>query len=207
MATTVIIPVRNEEKTIGRIVRTFNRFPETKGNVYVGIDADTTDTTIDQITNNGGSFITTGTQGKGQVVSRALEIIQLYKAKISDRIILCDGDYTGLRPQHIYRLMSRTNRGMVIGIPDWPLCEVPAHVTMAWPRVSGFRYLPWKLIPADAHGYLLETQINLAAIKERVPIKLIPMFGLKSPFQWPLTEQRMTELLRDQEWGKENGIL
>jgi glycosyltransferase involved in cell wall biosynthesis len=205
--TTVIIPARNEEKTIGAIVRTFQEYAPTAGNVYVAIDADTTDSTVDEVKAAGGTPITgMGMRGKGQVVARALTIVACGGPMLSSRIILCDADYTGLTVKHINDLL-KPNRGMVIGVPDWPDVEVPEHVIHAWPRVSGFRCLDWPLIPDDAHGYLLETQLNLRAVRYRTQIKQVYMEGLKSPFQWPLSDQRMAELLRDREWGLRNGVL
>lgn len=204
--TTVIIPARNEAKTIGAIVKVFNRIPETRGRIYVGIDGQTTDNTSEEVWANGGCALHTGQLGKGQVVRRVLTmLLDNRPTNLSDRIILCDGDYTGLRPYHIIKI--RSHEGMVIGVPDWPTDAVPQHVINSWPRVSGFRYLPHTLIPKDAHGYLLETQINLAAIKAGVPVRMIPMYGLKSPFQWPLTEKRMAEHQRDKKWGEKHGIL
>ena len=205
VGTTVIIPVRNEVKTIGSIVRVFDRHPETHGQVFVAIDAHTHDGTTKEVWDNGGCAFWTGKHGKGEVVFAAVDMLRRSKL-ISDRIILCDGDYTGLRTYHVERIMSRP--GMVIGVPDWPVIDgLPNHVTEAWPRISGFRYLPQYLIPEDAHGYLLETQINLKAIANNVRVRMLPMFGLKSPFQWPMTEQRMAALEADRAWGKEHGVL
>lgn len=205
MATTVIIPARNEVKTVGAIVNAFSRVPETRGQVYVGIDADTNDGTTNEVWANGGCTISLGERGKGQVVRSTLALLRREK-ELTDRIILCDADYTGFRPFHIHRILRRST-GLAIGVPDWPTGKMPPHVIRSWPRVSGFRHLPWRLIPDNAHGYLLETQINLAAIEADETSQLLLMPGLKAPFQWPLTPKRMTELLRDQKWGREHGIL
>jgi hypothetical protein len=96
---------------------------------------------------------------------------------------------------------------MIIGVPDYPDIDVPAHVINAWHRVSGFRCLPWTMIPHDAHGYLLESQLNLIAVRRRLPILSLFMPGLKAPFTWPFTDRRLRELQRDQRWGKTHGIL
>jgi hypothetical protein len=207
MATTVIIPARNEERTIGKIVSTFNQHFETQGNVYVGIDADTKDRTGRNTINAGGTPIRMAQRGKGQVVTECVNVLAALPGRLSGRVILCDGDYTGLTTEHI-NLILKPQEGMVIGVPDWPEITVPPHVIDAWPKVSGFRCLPWKMVPMNAHGYLLETQLNVLAAKS---IGLWPRYvfmrGLKSPFQWPLSEQRMAELKRDREWGERNGVL
>jgi hypothetical protein len=206
MATTVIIPARNEEATIGPVVGAFTMHPGEEYNVYVAVDAATTDRTALVTLDWGGIPIPyTRIRGKGQLIAAAVRDIAA-AGLISHRIILCDGDYTGLTFDHIEQI-TRWDAGMTLGVPDWPDCEVPNHVTTSWPQVTGFRCLPYLMVPADAHGYLLETQLNLAAIRDRMPIKQEFMIGLKAPFRWPLADQRMKELLRDREWGLAHGVL
>jgi hypothetical protein len=208
MATAVIIPARNEESTIFDIVRTFQDHPETRNNVYVGVDAATTDKTAQRVLDAEGVPIPfADVHGKGQVVMRTASALARAGMIPGDgRIILCDGDYTGLNTGHIEELYNY-QRGMVIGVPDWPEIDVPEHVTNAWPMASGLRYLPYTLIPPDAHGYLLETQLNLAAIHFHLPVRTVFMDGLKSPFQWPLAPKRMAALQADKEWGTLHGVL
>src|SRR6266851_1614496 len=205
MATAVIIPARNEEKTIGAIVKTFNDHPETRGDIFVFEDADSTDNTGRLVWENGGCAVHVDKRGKGQVVKAGLDML-FKNSDLSSRIMLCDGDYIGLTTDHITRIL-KPKRGMTIGVPDFPLIDVPEHVISAWPHISGFRCLPHGLIPDDAHGYMLETQINLMAIKRRMLVSKVMMPGLKSPFEWPLSPQRMRELQRDREWGTRNGLL
>lgn len=206
MATSVIIPARNEETTIAKIVSVFQEHPVTTGRVFVGIDAATVDSTPYQARKAGAHLVRTLTRGKGQTVYGTLLEMSMIRSMLTERIILCDADYEGLTTDHVTRIVSKP-RGMTIGVPDWPDIPVPERVTNAWPQVSGFRCLPWAMIPADAHGYLLETQLNIRAIKLRQPIHHVFMNGLKSPFQWPLPERRFNELRRDQEWGTKNGWL
>lgn len=205
MATSVIIPARNEEKTIGAIVRTFNEHHETKGNVFVFIDAASTDDTGREVWASEGSAIHTDRRGKGQVVAQGVWYLNRHNL-LTNRIILCDGDYTGLTVEHVSRILE-PERGMTIGIPDFPSIDIPEHVINAWPHVSGFRCVPWGILPHDAHGYLLETQLNQLAARYKMKKTLRFMNGLKSPFQWPLATQRMAELIRDREWGLSHGVL
>jgi glycosyltransferase involved in cell wall biosynthesis len=207
LATSVIIPARNEESTIGSVITAFRRHPGTRPSIFVGIDADTTDDTAEITRINGATAIHTDRRGKGQVVNDVLKLLTRHGVPVlSDRIILCDADYTGLTPLHIDKILWR-QKGMTIGVPDLPDIPVPQHVTDAWPRVSGFRCLPWAIIPEDAHGYLLETQINIMAATLRLETRMVEMPGLKAPFQWPLSEQRMHELQRDRQWGTFHGVL
>jgi hypothetical protein len=207
LATTVIIPARNEEVAISNVVRAFRNHPETRNDVYVAIDKATTDSTPFQAREAGATPIHTHVHGKGQNVYQACLAVSVLPGSCSARIILCDGDYEGLTAEHIEKILIKFKRGMVIGVPDWPDIDVPSHVTNAWPRASGFRCLPWLMIPADAHGYLLETQLNNRAITMRMPMPFVSMPGLKSPFQWPLTARRMAALQLDREWGTKNGVL
>lgn len=202
--TTVIIPARNEEAAIGGVVGAFTMHPENDYDVHVAIDRETTDGTARLATEWGATPWQVRVHGKGEVVAEMVRILQVH-AKLSDRIILCDGDYKGLAFGHINDLV-KYDAGVTIGVPDWPDCEVPNHVINAWPLASGFRYLPHELVPVDAHGYLLETQVNLAAIRGRMPIRQVFMTGLKSPFQWPLSPRRMAALELDRQWGRRNGV-
>jgi hypothetical protein len=206
MATTVIIPARNEAATIGPLVATFDNHDETHGNIYVILDKETRDGTSELVWANGGCVIHTDKHGKGEVVAQGVSFVAEYAISISHRIILCDGDYTGLTRDHITKII-RDKEGMVIGVPDFPNIDVPEHVITAWPRVSGFRCLPWTMIPENAHGYLLETQLNQIAARDRMQVVPIMMPGLQSPFQWPLSPRRMAALQADKEWGLRNGVL
>jgi hypothetical protein len=199
----VIIPARNEESTIGAIVRTFNNHPQTSNSVYVIIDGATTDSTGKVAYDNGAHVTETMFRGKGQIVRRGLTLI---RNRTNPRFLLCDADYTGLSTAHIDKMLKIPS-GVTIGVPDWPEVPVPYNVVRSWPQVSGFRYLPRALVPKDAHGYLLETQINIQAIKAYMPRYLVMLEGLKARFQWPLSDERMAELLRDKEWGERKGIL
>jgi glycosyltransferase involved in cell wall biosynthesis len=207
MATAVIIPARNEEDTIGQIVRAFQRNSQTMGHVYVGIDSHTTDNTEAKARDAGALVVNCNNiHGKGEVVAFLAGAMRLLDV-MTERVILCDADYTGLNRRHVGALLSE-RRGMAIGVPDFPTAEeVPAHVSRAWPLVSGFRLLPQRLIPDNAHGYLLETQLNQAAQREGEIIRTIPMPGLTSPFRWPLSPRRMAALRQDADWGFKNGVL
>lgn len=198
----VIIPARNEEATIGPIVRTFVSHSEISG-VVVAIDAETTDNTAKEAERSGAHIVYSERTGKGEVVVDGLRGFKYHRV---DRLILCDGDYTGLTTQHIDFLI-RINTGMTIGIPEWPDCPVPIDVLRAWPHVSGLRFVPRAIIPINAKGYLLETQMNLLAIKYYIPRYFAYMEGLKARFTWPLPKRRHEELLRDRRWGEMMGIL
>lgn len=207
MATPVIIPCRNEGSTIGEIVSQFKSHKEVS-DVIVGVDSVTTDDTVKEALKYGAWVYLTGVHGKSEVVNNALKHAR--EAKIirseMDRVILCDGDYTGLTHAHIDRMVNNKPGTVLIGVPDWPKIDVPEFVTKAWPHVSGFRNLPVYAIPHNSHGYLLETMINLFAIRSGMTIEHRFLDGLKSPFQWPMSERRFRAMVTDRQWGMEHGI-
>lgn len=198
----VIIPARNEAKTIVDIVGTFVQSPSVD-TVFVSIDADTTDNTKDLILeaiDYDVRIITfPETRGKGQCVRRALEHIQ------SDHIIFCDGDYTGLTIDHVELLALAMPETMVIGIPDLPPGRLLPRVLRSWPWVSGFRIMPSLVaMKPNLHGYLMEVQLNKAAHDTHTPVGHVRMHGLISPFN--LTNKRLVEMERDRLWGLANGV-
>jgi hypothetical protein len=55
------------------------------------------------------------------------------------------------------------------------------------------------------HGYLMETQINQAAVAHQMPIVYERLHGLVSPYN--ITPKRRAEMERDRAYGIEKGIL
>lgn len=201
----VVIPARNEQNTIGKIVDTFHSCPEI-GAVVVSVDMDTTDNT--RLAAFGYSNIKTDIiinlpecRGKGQCVKRALDFVK------SDNVIFCDADYTGLTTGHITQLIRGEihDPEMAIGVPDFPPPPVLPRIIRSWQWVSGFRIMPTALARSiDLHGYLMEVQINAAANIAKLPLRFERMYGLKSPLN--LTNKRLVEMERDRLWGIANHI-
>jgi glycosyltransferase involved in cell wall biosynthesis len=199
----VIIPARNEEKTIGMVLKILNS-NRLIGRIIVCVDADTTDLTESIARQHRGIVpaITKelGIRGKGQLVVAGLPYVR------SPYVMFCDADYTGLTTAHILTMTHHVApKQMRIGVPEYP-DDVPGHVISAWPWISGFRVVPRELLRRlDLHGYLMETQINLAAEAHRYKFRFRFMPGLVSPYQ--MTPQRILERERDRAWGIEKGIL
>lgn len=204
----VVIPARNEELTIGKIVKTFKTHSEI-GQVIVVIDDDTKDETSEVALSNG-AYIMYGTRGKGQNVTIGLKHIT------TEYVILCDADISGLTSDHIHALIQNDGRipDQVIGVPDFPARDVVRSkavqdkpewlegIIRSWPWVSGERVVKTELIVRiPLHGYLMETQINA-----RIPNTTFRRLeGVYSAFK--MTERRLAEMERDRTWGKENGWL
>jgi glycosyltransferase involved in cell wall biosynthesis len=195
----VVIPCRNEESTIGPIVRTFKRVSRV-GRVIVVVDLDTTDNTHN-VAKRAGGFAITGDRGKGQNVSIGLGFVN------TKNVFFCDGDYTGLRGFHVREMLRRweTLDVQLIGIPDIPT-NYPPDKWWSWPWVSGFRRVQTAIARSvNLHGYLMEVQLNQAHREAEIPGMFVPLQGLVSPYN--MTDQRRMERDRDFAYGKENGIL
>jgi glycosyltransferase involved in cell wall biosynthesis len=202
----VVIPARNEQETIGRIVSIFRTHPAI-GKIIVAVDSDTGDDTavlaeaaIGDMRN--GWVLPGAGRGKGQCVRRGMEEVS------TDYVIFCDADLTGLTADHVSRLILEAVMDtftMTIGVPDVP-SNCPIERIWAWPWVSGERCVPTALIrPLFLHGYLMETQINQAAQAAGIGVHFEWLRNLKSSYY--MSERRIREMERDRHFGIEHGIL
>jgi glycosyltransferase involved in cell wall biosynthesis len=194
----VVIPARNEIRTIGPVVVVLKAHPMV-GRVIVVVDSDTRDATANLAYLAGASVRQPkGVRGKGQCVAYGLERVK------TDRVMFFDADLTGLTSTHVSQ-MTKTQKGMVIGIPDIPH-NFPMKRIQAWPWCSGQRTIPTRVARRlDLHGYLMETQINAAAHRAKLPLRFEHLQGLISPYE--MTAKRLNEMERDREWGITHGIL
>lgn len=212
----VVIPARNEEQSIGRVLTAFADYGGVRreyqiGRVIVVIDDATTDDTAEMVlatryTRPVEIMRKEGVKGKGQCVSYGTASVSC------PWVMICDADWLNLTPDHIASIAETSiemgTRGMVIGVPEYPR-GVPDHVISSWPWVSGFRMFPRFLIGFinQPHGYLLETQLNTIAAGIGMDIVHLGCDGAISPFTWPLPDWRLQELKRDRLWGIWNGWL
>jgi hypothetical protein len=122
--------------------------------------------------------------------------------------IFCDADITGFKYLHVEQLCTQGRQdGMFLGVPSVPdILEAPR--LWAWPWVTGIRRVPGRIVLAigqQLHGYCMESQINLACMKYNVPVAMERLIGVQS--RYVMTEQRLTEMRRDYQWGIENGVI
>src|ERR1700751_3969516 len=202
----VVIPARNEQDTIRDIVDIFSSHPSI-GNVIVGIDADTTDSTIGLLFRTTAQMVF-GERGKGQIVTKCLKAVE------TPYVLFCDADITGLTTDHVGLLVAEATVDsawdlgdpvMTVGVPEIP-ANLPTDRLWAWPWVSGQRCVPTRLVrPLRLHGYLMETQINAAARHASMPVRFEWLRGVKSEYK--MTERRLDEMQRDAVWGREHGVL
>lgn len=197
----VVIPARNEAENIGAVISVLKLHPGI-GHIIVVVDKDTTDNTDTLAHAAGALTIDTGTHGKGQCVTIGLKYVE------TDYVLFCDADVKGLTYDHISILICDAIMGadtMTIGVPDIPR-NYPTERIWAWPWVSGQRCVPTKLVrPMLLLGYLMETQINLAAKNAGMGLRLEWLKGLTSSYF--ISEKRIQEMERDAEIGLKLGIL
>jgi glycosyltransferase involved in cell wall biosynthesis len=195
--TDVIIPAKNEDKTIGDIVETLEADPRI-GQIIVCCDSCDDGTEVTALLHGASMVLADKYGGKGQAVMAGLEHVR------TDKVMFCDADYVGVTEDHVSALLCDCP-GIVVGIPDIPP-EYPDHRLWAWPWCSGLRIVPTVLtLPLELHGYLMETQLNLAARNVQMAVRFKWLHGLKAP--WNMSETRLAAMQADYEWGKEHGIL
>jgi polyisoprenyl-phosphate glycosyltransferase len=198
----VVIPARNEEKTIGNICNILSSHLLVK-TVIVVCDSCKDDTDLEAWKHGADIVLSREYNSKGQTVMTGLSHV------VTDRVMLMDADLTGLHHMHVTDLIGGKNvlalTGMRIGVPDLDP-GLPYTRDWAWPWVSGQRVVPTSLVKSlSLHGYLMETQINAAASRAKLPVSFAWLTGLKSSYN--MTERRLEEMNRDLQYGKQNGIL
>lgn len=209
MAVDVVIPARNEEATIGDVIRALDAHPDIH-RIIVVVDADTTDDTETRAYIAGAHNLcrNDGVRGKGQLVTHGLSHVE------TERVLFCDADIYGLTRNHISQLLTAyTPDEMVIGVPDFPPLEAIAGnlavtntIIWAWPWVSGQRcMLTTTARSVELHGYLMEAQLNAANHLAGQPVRLTRLEGLVSPFN--MNDKRIAERDRDYRYGVQHGIL
>lgn len=206
----VVIPARNEARTIKPIVETLRYHPGIE-RIIVCVDWETTDDTAFQARSPASIVLHDSTmRGKGQCVNAGLDYVQ------TNRVIFCDADYRGLTLSHVDRVTFGNPNAfytgtMIIGIPDLPhLKDIPeqfrGRLEWAWPWMSGFRVVNTDIARSvRLTGYLMEVQLNNANHKAGKGVKFTRLPGLVSPLR--LDEKRLAEMERDQNIGKQEGLL
>ena len=204
----VIIPVLNEESTLGPIVKMFNRHPGIR-TVNVMIDVHSIDASVEVARRAGAYVYTPIRHGKGDLVKYAYQ-----HCNLTDRVILCDGDYQGFSSrgidmvlmtpggahmQIVYPRMPSDEEWRESGMPHLPFWAYP------WMAMSGFRCVPSFLLDGEnLHGYLIETQLNNAALRKGISIGFAGCDDIIAPLRF--TTQRMTAMEEDRAWGIIHGV-
>nr|WP_279587060.1 glycosyltransferase [Amycolatopsis arida] len=174
--TAAIIPAVNESSTVGDVVDAA-RAAECVDEVLV-VDDGSTDDTAPVAARRGASVVAGPGRGKGEAMRAGVA------ATGAEVVVFLDADLTGLRPDHVDRLVRavRADRaGMAIGLFDRGpvLNRVFLHLL---PRLSGERALRRTLFtsldPADVRGYRVEAALNSRAADADVPVIAFVLDGM-----------------------------
>lgn len=176
MATSAIVPARNEAETVATVVRTALASPLV--DEVIVVDGWSTDGTRDQAAASGAKVIHPDVAGKGEAMLAGLAETD------ADVVVFLDGDLTGLRTHHVDRLVRTVATGQAImacGLFDrGPLRNVVwLHLA---PILTGERALRREVIESldteDVAGYRVEAALNCRASDLGGPIAAFVCRGM-----------------------------
>jgi Glycosyl transferase family 2 len=189
----VIIPARNEQHTIGAVVRAW----KSCSNIHqvIVVDNNSTDRTYETAYEAGAYMVTESARGKGQAVAAGLARVTAH------RVALCDADLHGFMPHHA-DLLTQFYPGEIIGSLEWPGRLPKPKILTRYVAMSGQRCLPTALLQSiPLHGYSMETVINAAVAEYGLPVAVVKLHGAHGTLRsGPL---RMADVARDRAWLKE----
>lgn len=186
----VLLPAYNEAATIAAVVRDFQKaLPHAC--VYV-FDNNSSDATAAEASRAGAVVHTVAIQGKGNVVRRMFADID------ADAYVMADGDGTyevTEAPAMVNRLFTE-GLDMVVGARQhldeaayrpghvWGNRLLTSAVTLIFGRsirdmLSGYRVFSKryaKSFPAHSHGFEIETELTVYALRMRLPVAEVPSF-------------------------------
>jgi polyisoprenyl-phosphate glycosyltransferase len=162
--TNIIICARNEEATIGSVVRSCVN--ANVGRVYVVDDCSLDNTAV--IARNCGAYVVNGpSRGKGAAMMCGLRFAT------SHRVAFVDADLVGVTSAHITAL-TNDNGGVIVGYRDnasWMLSRLPP--------ISGERCMPTAIARSvNLSGYGAESQLNAAVADAGLPVDKILLHGV-----------------------------
>jgi glycosyltransferase involved in cell wall biosynthesis len=176
MRVAAIVPAFDEEKNVGRVVKTLKASPSVDEVVVVSDGS--TDRTAEEAAAAGARVIRLRENvGKGGAVKMGAA------ATRAEILFLCDADLIGLEPAHIERLLAPVVAGrlmMCTGLRDRGplLTRVIAHL----PLLSGERALRRGVIEGVPRrflqGFRLEMALNWYCRANRQPYGSVPTLGV-----------------------------
>lgn len=171
----VIIPARNEEETVGNVVRVAREAREV-GSVFV-IDDHSTDGTAGEARRAGAEVIPSRAEGdKAQALATGVSR--------SDREVLVffDADILNLSPVHFESLAAPVVNGqrhMVCGLVDYGKIRNPLFLRL--PPISGMRAIRRSVFevipPGRLNGFQIEIMINEVVARGALPTAIRVLSG------------------------------
>jgi glycosyltransferase involved in cell wall biosynthesis len=196
-----LVPARNEEATIGDLVRSLKESAEVLKVIVV--DNGSSDDTASVAGNAGAFVIACKEEGKGQAVAAGLNFVR------TARVLMCDGDLSPIPKVYVDRLArSYANERMVIGVPDFTPNVPWAKPGALWGMLSGVRSLPLRLLyglreEGLLFGYTLEVMINDAIKQAGFPAEQFRLHGVKGQARYGAA--RSNAIDRDKAWLNARG--
>jgi glycosyltransferase involved in cell wall biosynthesis len=194
-----IIPAFNEEATVGRVVdvaRTASLVDE-----VIVVDNGSHDRTSDVAEEHGANVLFHPEGGKGHAMAAGVA------AAKNDVIVFLDADLTGLRPDHVDRLVGAVTigrAGMSLGLFDRGPVQNKIFLRFL-PKLTGERALRRELFesldPRDIEGYKVEAALNSRAAELGVPVRAFVLDGM-----FHVTKEQKEET-PVKGWAKKVGML
>jgi glycosyltransferase involved in cell wall biosynthesis len=173
--TAAIVPARDEERTVGEVVRALKR---ARGiDEVIVVDDGSTDGTAAAAESAGARVVRLPENlGKGQALRAGVA------ATRAGILFFCDADFLGLAPAHVERLLEPVRSGrlaMCAGLRDrGPLTPIIAHL----PLISGERALRREVFEGVPErflrGFRVEIALNWYCRANRLPYGSIPTVGV-----------------------------
>ncbi len=196
MKTAVLIPCRNEARTVGKVIDDFRReLPSAEIYVY---DNNSTDVTAAVAGEHGAEVRAAPRPGKGMVIR------QMFAEVDADIYVLVDGDDT-YRAEDVHRLlepvqsgscdMSVANRLVEYAPGSFPPLHGFGNRLISWltakfygkkidDMLSGFRVMTREMIDElclISAGFEIETEINIKSIRHGFQICCLPSYYSHRP--------------------------
>ncbi len=105
----------------------------------------------------------------------------------TERVLFVDADLVGLRPEHVVAMcVISPLDGQLVGVRG-QVDGMPINAPIAvWPSISGERRLPTALgrsLRLRGAGWRVETEINAAVARARLPHRQIVLRGVANPIK------------------------